>query len=119
MATTARSRKEKGKRLEVSCAKRIEEVLKTTAKRTPMSGAIADWKGDITTYGLPVSWECKNQEKLNFRESFRQAESQATPKQMPVLLTSKNNDSQVISVIDFEDLLMLMDWAIKGGWLNG
>ena len=118
MAKTPKSKKAKGMRFERECAKRIEEVLGVSAKRTPLSGAITDWKGDITTYSLPVSWECKNQERLNFRDAFRQAVSQASGSQMPVLLTSRNNDKQVLAVLNFEDLLLLMDWAIKGGWLK-
>jgi hypothetical protein len=120
MATTPASKKAKGTRLEKEISKRLEDVLShhdIFAKRTPMSGAIPDWKSDITT-NLALAIECKNQERLNFRKAFRQAEYAATPQQMPLVLTSKNNDPQVIAIMDFEDLLTIIDWALTGGWLD-
>lgn len=119
MANTAKSKKAKGTRLEKQVAKTIEEVLGEygiTATRTPMSGAIDRFKSDIFT-NLPVGIECKNQEKLNFREAWRQAKSDASSK-IPIVLTSRNNDKEIITIMDFNDLLTLMDYAIQGGWLE-
>ena len=117
MAKTSRSRKSKGTRLEKLVSKRIDDVLGDYgiwAKRTPMSGAIEGWKGDVTS-NLPIVIECKNQERLNFRDAWRQAKSQAGSK-MPILVTSKNNDTENICMIDFEDLLFFMELAIQSGW---
>jgi hypothetical protein len=118
MAKTPASKKAKGTAFEKSIVSRIDATLKDYgiwAKRTPMSGAIADWKGDITT-NLGICFECKCQEHLNFREAFRQAEGAATQSQIPVMVTSRNYDRQSLALMDFEDLLMLIEYAIKGGW---
>lgn len=118
MAKTPASKKAKGSRYERYLADRISDVLKDYgiwAKRTPMSGAIEGWKGDLTC-NIPICIEAKCQESLNFRKAFRQAEDAATPRQIPVMVTSRNNDPQSLAMLDFEDLLTLLEYAIQGGW---
>ena len=119
MAKKFRSLKAKGVRLEKDVAKRIEEVLGdhgAKATRTPMSGAIERFKGDIFT-NLPISIECKNKERLNFREAWNQAKRDSGQK-IPILMTSKNHDPEILCMLELEDLLTLMDYALQGGWVD-
>lgn len=119
MAKTPRSKKAKGTRLEKEIAKRIEYVLGeygVRATRTPMSGAIDRFKSDIFT-NLDVGIEVKNQERLNFREAWRQAKADAGSK-IPILATSRNNDPEILCLLDFEDLLFFMEMAVRQGWSN-
>lgn len=117
MAHTYRSRKEKGRRTEVEVAKRLHEVLDVDARRMPLSGG-GTIKGDIYCPALPVSFECKAQEKLNFWESFQQAREQAGLGKMPILVADRNYEKDKLAVLRFEDLLTLMDFAIQGGWVS-
>ena len=117
MAKTCRSRKEKGRRLEVLIAKRIEKVLGEYgihATRTPMSGAIDRFKGDIFT-NLPICIEAKNQERLNFRKAWEQAKNQAGHK-TPVLMSSRNNDPEILVMLELDDFLWIVEFAIRSGW---
>lgn len=116
----ARSAKAKGTRLEKEISKRLEDVLGNygvKAVRQPMSGAIDRFKSDINT-NLPVSFECKNVEKLNFREAWEQCVRDAGSK-IPVLITHRNRDSRVLCLIDFEDLLFFFELALQSGWVDG
>jgi len=118
MAKTPASKKAKGTKYEHFITDRLNNVLGEYgiwAKRTPMSGAIANWKGDITT-NMPLCIECKCTEKLNFRKAFRQVEDASRIGQIPLMLTSKNFDNQSLALMDFEDLLTLIVYALKGGW---
>lgn len=122
MAQTAKSKKAKGTKLEKQVAERLEDVLGgygVEAARMVMSGAVDRFKGDIFT-NLPVMFEVKNQEKLNFRKALRQAEGDAKGTgKIPVMVTSKNHDPQVLALLDFEDLLFLMELALQAGWVQG
>ena len=115
MTITARSAKAKGKRLEKLVSTRLEEALKEFnihATPTPMSGAIDRFKGDIFT-NLPINFECKNQEKDKPWEWYQQSQNDAKGK-IPVVVFSKNH-SQVLTLVEFEDLLTILSYALKGG----
>ena len=117
MATTTASKKAKGTRLEHLVAERIEDVLGSYgihATRTPMSGAIDRFKGDIFT-NLSCSIECKNQEKVQVWKWWEQARADAKHK-MPVLVMSRNREKRPVALVDFEDLLFLMELALQKGW---
>lgn len=121
MAKTTKSKKAKGTRYEKEISARIEDVLGhygVKAARTPMSGAIDRFKSDIFT-NLPVAIECKNQEKLNFRKAWRQAKGDASVNDIPMVITSRNSDPESIVIMDFEDLLFLMELALQAGWVDG
>lgn len=114
-----RSAKEKGKRLEKHVAERVVDVLgqhNVKAKRMPMSGAIPGFKSDVLT-NLPVSFECKNQEKVQLWEWWGQASSQAGSK-IPVLIVSRNRVPEPLAIITLEDLLFFMELAAQAGWLR-
>jgi len=118
MAKTSKSRKAKGTRLEKEIAKIIEDVLGKygiEATRMVMSGAVDRFKGDIFT-NLPVSIEVKNQERLNFRKAWQQAKNDAGSGKMPIVMTSKNNDKEVLCLMELNDLLILMELACQAGW---
>jgi len=115
-----RSSKNKGTRLEKLVSKRLEEVLGDygiKATRMPMSGAIDRFKSDIYT-NLPISFECKNVERLDFREAWRQCTQDAGSK-IPILATHRNNEKDILCLINFEDLLFFFELSLQAGWVDG
>ncbi len=119
-ANTAKSKKAKGTRLEKYVAKELETILGyygVRATRTPMSGAIDRFKGDIFT-NLPVGIECKNSEKWKPLEWFKQAQRDTSTGNMPMLVMSRNNMKEPKAMLNLNDLIELMDWACRGGWLK-
>jgi hypothetical protein len=106
-ANTFRSRKQKGKRLEIKVAKRIREMgLDVDAKRMPGSGAFDGFKGDIYTK-LPYSWEIKNQEKVTLWEWWEQTKAQETPYK-PGILVVGGNFRPALAVMDLDTFLNLL-----------
>src|SRR3990167_7360523 len=107
--------KEKGRRHEL----RITEILRgygIKAYRTPLSGAIDTWKGDITTQkSFPLFIEAKNQETWKPLEWFRKASLECGAK-IPVILMTRNRED-VYSFMLFSDLMNIMtnrkNYAIK------
>ena len=76
------------------------------ASRTPMSGAIEGWKGDITSKDLPLFLECKNCETSHFLEWFHKAEEQCQSK-APVIVYTKNHE-QIYAFLLFSDLMQFI-----------
>lgn len=117
VAKTYRSKKAKGRSLEKEVAKRLRQVLGDDhAVNMPLSGG-GSLKGDVYTQ-LPISIECKKQERVQIWEFWEQARQQASTGKMPVLCLDRNYNKDVLSVLRFEDLLTLMDFAIQGGWVS-
>lgn len=88
----AQGKRIKGKRLEAKFAEMIRHCgLDDKAQRRAFSGAVTmvRGRGDIYT-SLPYSFECKNQERLDFWGNWEQAESQATVQKPPVVVYSCN-----------------------------
>jgi hypothetical protein len=84
--------RKKGSRLERKFAKMIREYgLDSKAQRRPYSGGVwgVKGRGDMITK-LPFSFECKNQETLNFWKFWEQAESESTIAKPPVVVYSCN-----------------------------
>lgn len=103
----ASSQREKGKRLERLVASLLRRKgLDPKAQRTPMSGAMSEWKGDVLT-DLPVHIECKNTEKIRFWEFVEQASSQCPMGQNWMLAVSSNH-RPVVAVVDIDWLLDLL-----------
>lgn len=77
------------------------------AERTPMSGAMPGWKGDITT---EFGWflEVKNTEKTQFAEWFHKAEDQGGAK--PPMIVWTRNREDIYCFCRMSDFLM----ALKG-----
>lgn len=116
----SQSIKAKGSRLERQVAHRIKEVLGSygvDARRMIMSGAIEGFKSDIQI-NLPISIECKNQEKVKLWEWWEQAESSCGTNKLPTLIISRNHIKEPLAVIKFEDLLFFMELAIQSGWVS-
>lgn len=101
------SSREKGKRLERKVAALLRtKGLDPKAQRTPMSGAMSQWKGDVLT-DLPIHIECKNQEKIRFWEYVEQA-SQQCPMAHNWILAISSNNRPVVAVVDVEWLMDLL-----------
>jgi hypothetical protein len=92
MATTPRSKKQKGNRAERKVAEAYRHYgIDPKATRMPTSGAMSHFKGDIwkpTDY-LWVD-EVKCQERVKLWEWWSQATSQATGSQNPLLHITAN-----------------------------
>ena len=115
MANTAKSKKAKGVRLESYIADRFREVLGGVIKRMPKSGALKDFKSDIYS-DLPISIEAKNQETWKVHEWWMQCTKDAGSIAVPVLVVSRNRLKEPLVVLNFEDFLKLLKFAILGGW---
>jgi len=113
-----RSAKAKGTRLEKEVAKiLVDSGLDQYAMRMPLSGAIKGLKQDILTK-LPLAIECKNQENTSFQEWYRQAENDNNigSNKIPVVVWSKNNLNRNFAFLDFQDLVNILYYALKGGF---
>lgn len=120
MANTSKSKKQKGVRLENKIVSMIKDTFKDkesiVVKRMPKSGQLKDFKADIFT-NIPISIEAKNQENWRILEWWDQCVSDSK-KMTPVLVVSKNRMKDPHAFLYFKDLLVLIKYAIKGGW-NG
>lgn len=103
VATTAKTKKAKGTRLEKEIARLYRyHKIDDTARRMPLSGALSHFKGDIyKRFDIDYIDECKNHEEIKLREFWRQAKSQAGLK-TPVLHISSNY-RPIITVITQSD----------------
>lgn len=108
VAKTAKTRKAKGTRLEndVAAAYRSYKIDES-ARRMPLSGAMAHFKSDI--YKKDDSeWvdECKNHESINLRKFWEQTTEQSRLR-TPVLHISSNYRPiiTVLTQADFEQLI--------------
>ena len=98
------SAKQKGSRLERRCASDLRSKgLDKNAKRMPLSGGFSHLKGDIYT-SLPVHFECKNQERVQFWKFWEQCEQQCPMAQTPILVIS-GNYRPIRVVMRWEDYL--------------
>lgn len=73
------------------------------AERTPLSGGIPTWKGDITT-NFPFFVEVKNVEKTQFAEWYHKAEQQAGA--LPPIIVWTRNHEDIFCFLRFSDFLM-------------
>jgi len=109
MSIKGRSAKQKGSRKEREVADAINKAFNCKCRRTPMSGALPDWKGDICQ--LPeelndLCLEVKCQEKTKIWQWLEQAERESGRK-TPVLLFSRNR-SKTYAVMEMNDWLNLL-----------
>lgn len=114
----ARSRKQKGSRLEREFAELIRGYgLDPLAKRMPLSGAFSDprMKADILT-NLPFHFELKNQETWKPLEYFKQA-SETCGAKIPVVVMSRNRE-QLYTFMLATDFLKIIKYAIIGGYMG-
>ena len=92
----------KGKRFEYY----VRDILKAygyKAERTPMSGALDSWPGDITS-NFPLFIECKNTEKTTFIPWYEKAQDEAAPRK-PIIIWTKNGETAYVflQLTDFLD----------------
>lgn len=106
-ANTFRSRKAKGRRLELKVAELIREKgLDNTSRRMPGSGAFEGFKGDLHNK-LPYSWEIKNQETVSLWKWWKQAKDQSTMNKPPVLCVG-GNFRPILAIMDLNTFLELL-----------
>lgn len=79
-------------------------------RRTPMSGAIDGFKGDIRTLCTHTIWkdfgiECKNQESISIWACLEQARSQTS--KIPLLIFTRNQAKNYVA-LPFDDLCQLI-----------
>lgn len=111
MATTVRSRKSKGRRLQIFVAKTIRELFKLEDRDAVSAPASVPGEDIILTERakklFPYSVECKNQEKVNIWEAIAQAERNAREGRTPIVVFSRNNAPTYVA-IDFHKFLELV-----------
>lgn len=72
------------------------------SRRTPLSGAIDGWSGDITSPTFPYFIECKNTAKTTFPQWYKKAEDESGAKP-PIIIW--NHKGQAFAFVLFSDLL--------------
>ena len=107
-----RSAKNKGKRLQNKIRDLILEKFDILEPDDVRSITMGDSGEDILLSPaarklFPFSVECKNQEKLNIWSSLEQAEINSD-KHIP-LVVFKRNSSKTYAVLEFEELLKLLN----------
>ena len=107
-----RSAKNKGKRLQNKVRNIILEKFDKLEPDDVRSITMGDSGEDILLSPaarrlFPFSVECKNQEKLNIWEALDQAEGNSG-KHTPLVIF-KRNRSKTYAVLEFEELLQLLD----------
>lgn len=99
-----KSAKAKGYRFEVFVKDRLK-AYGYEAQRTPLSGALDGWKGDITSKDFPFFIECKNCENTKFLEWYKKANDQTVGKP-PVIFWTRNNEESY-AFLSMDDFIML------------
>ena len=107
-----RSAKNKGKRLQNKVRDLILEKFNTLEEDDVRSITMGDSGEDILLSPaarrlFPFSVECKNQEKINIWEALDQAEGNSG-NHIPLVIF-KRNRSKTYAVLEFEELLQLLD----------
>lgn len=108
-----RSAKNKGKRLQNSVRDVLLETFKEDLEPDDVKSAIMGDSGEDIQLSpaarklIPYSIECKNQEKLNIWSSLEQAEGNSG--NHPPLVIFKRNRSKTYAVLEFEELLKLLN----------
>ena len=107
-----RSAKNKGKRLQNKIRDLILEKYDSLEPDDVRSITMGDSGEDILLSPaarkvFPFSVECKNQEKINIWSSLEQAEENSG-KHTPLVIF-KRNRSKTYAVLEFEELLQLLD----------
>src|SRR3990167_3264816 len=102
--------KEKGRRHELDIAQLLRE-FGWKASRTPLSGGIEGWKGDITAPDFSLFIEAKNVEGIGkqFLDWYKKAKDQAGSK-IPTIVWTKNHE-QIYAFLLFTDLLGILKKA--------
>ena len=110
--------KMKGRRLELQIAQDLRDAgLDPDARRMVLSGAIDGFKSDIKT-SLPLAVEAKNQETWKPLEYWEQAKACAGDFDIPLVVMSKNRLPTPLAMLSWNDLIGLMQWAKRGGWVG-
>lgn len=108
-----KSTKQKGNKLEYLVRDKFRSFVDPRCERQVMSGgAPGDWmKGDINfskkiPYNLVI--ECKNQERFNFWEWWKQSKDQASEFETPVLVFTKNHRDTMVAM-KLEDFMKIYE----------
>ena len=108
-----RSAKNKGKRLQNKIRDLILEKFNAKLEPDDVRSQIMGMSGEDIVLSpaarrlFPFSVECKNQESLNIWSSLEQAEGNSG-KHTPLVIF-KRNRSKIYAVLEFEELLKLLD----------
>ena len=108
-----RSAKNKGKRLQNTVRDILLETFKEDLEPDDIRSQIMGMSGEDIVLSpaarkvFPFSVECKNQEKLNIWSALEQAEENSG--NHAPLVIFKRNRSKTYAVLEFEELLQLLD----------
>ena len=103
----ARGKKAKGSRFERNIAGLYRKHGFKGTTRMPGSGAFETLKGDIRfPFHVPFRVECKNDEKISIWKGWRQARSQASEHEEPVLFMKRNFGPE-LGIVSAEYLIRL------------
>lgn len=104
----------KGSRTEREVARRINQILETNLKRTPMSGAFKDIPGDIVCFDSKSIaskwfWEVKNRKEgiLRIVKWYDKAKEE-TPKDKKTILVATTNFKPFFAFLLLDDFLQIL-----------
>lgn len=112
MATTPRSRKNKGKRLQNEVVQILYENYPMLEEGDLRSTIMGDSGTDVKMSPaakrlIPFDIECKNQETASIWQWLTQAEENSEEKRIP-LVVFKRNRSKTYAVLEFDKLMELL-----------
>lgn len=114
----ASSAKAKGRRLQQQVAQDLlkafgEQLGPDDVRSCPMGSHGCDVQlSTAARRCVPWSIECKNQERLNLREAFQQAEANCSPGTAPVVV-SKRNREEPLCTLRWADAVELLCGAVS------
>lgn len=110
MTIKIRSRKSKGRRLQIAVAKAIAKTFNLEPRDVVSAPASVGGEDIILSEKakqfFPYSVECKNREKLNIWEALAQAEKNCGDRE-PIVVFSRNNAPTYV-VLNLEEFLYLV-----------
>ena len=113
MASTPRSRKSKGRRLQNDVRDSILKLFEGVLEQDDVQSAIMGESGtDVKLSPLarrlfPYSVECKNQEKMNIWASLKQAEENVKDGTTPILIFKRNHTKTYVTM-EYDKFLELI-----------
>jgi len=111
LAITVRSRKSKGRRLQLSAAKAIRETFGLEDRDAVSAPASVGGEDIILSERakkvFPFSVECKNQERVKIWDAIAQAEKNAEDDRTPIVVFSRNNAPTYVA-IEFSKFLEII-----------
>lgn len=110
--SSARARKNKGKRLQDATRKLLLEYFDLLSESDIKTAVMSEGGRDIKLSAaaerlIPFDIECKNQESISVWNEFKQAEANTSEGRTPLLVFTRNH-APIYAMLKFTDLLTIL-----------